>query len=229
LNPKKYKETTSGFDLIDDKGTTLLSINLLGETGQAKFYKQAILKKYLGFEVEEEEKEEAKYSPPLSETCLRKYTCSGGNCVEKNTTGTYGCVRCSSHSSECSSTCPNHAHYGFDLTAQDNTECYAIYDGEIVKSGNSVTYGNYILLKFSIKNQTKYAYYAHLNSIVKSSGKVKSGEFIGLTGHTGTVAYNMHEKERHLHIEIRLDDIIGFRKFTSNEDPGIIINVNCFK
>lgn len=56
LNPKKYKETTSGFDLIDDKGTTLLSINLLGETGQAKFYKQAILKKHLGFE--EKEKEE---------------------------------------------------------------------------------------------------------------------------------------------------------------------------
>ena len=50
LNPKKYKETTSGFDLIDDKGTTLLSINLLGETGQAKYLKQAILKKYLMLE-----------------------------------------------------------------------------------------------------------------------------------------------------------------------------------
>jgi hypothetical protein len=55
LKPNRYKETKDGFDLVDDKDNTLLSINILNESGQVKYLKQAVLKKYLGFEEFEEE------------------------------------------------------------------------------------------------------------------------------------------------------------------------------
>jgi len=41
--------------LVDEKDNTLLSINILNESGQAKYLKQAVLKKHLGFEEFEEE------------------------------------------------------------------------------------------------------------------------------------------------------------------------------
>lgn len=46
-NPKKYIETKDGFDLLDENGKTILSIQILGEVGQSKYFKQEILKKYL--------------------------------------------------------------------------------------------------------------------------------------------------------------------------------------
>ena len=50
LNPNSYKETKNGYDLVDEKDNTLLSINILNESGQSKYLKQAVLKEYLGFE-----------------------------------------------------------------------------------------------------------------------------------------------------------------------------------
>ena len=47
LNPNSYKETKNGYDLVDEKDNTLLSINILNESGQSKYLKQAVLKEYL--------------------------------------------------------------------------------------------------------------------------------------------------------------------------------------
>jgi hypothetical protein len=51
LNPNKYTETKDGFDLVDANGSSLLSINILNESGQAKYLKQALLKEFLGFSI----------------------------------------------------------------------------------------------------------------------------------------------------------------------------------
>ncbi len=225
LTMAEYEVTETGF-IIKQNGEEVIKIVISFDDNNSSVKKD--LKNYLFWNKENTDPNAIHL--PLDDTCLRKYTCNSScNCSEKTTTGTYGCVRCSTKTSECPDECPNHAHYGLDLFANDNTPCYAIADGEIVNSGSSVSYGNFILLKCKLNDNIRFVYYAHLNSITISSGKVNKGDEIGLTGHTGDVAKDMCEKERHLHIEIRLDDTINFRKFSTNEDPNIYIRLNCYK
>ena len=47
FNPNAFKETKDGFEFIDENENTILSIKLLGVSGQEKFLMQAILKKHL--------------------------------------------------------------------------------------------------------------------------------------------------------------------------------------
>ncbi len=94
-------------------------------------------------------------------------------------------------------------HQGWDIAAIWGSPVYAIADGKIEFIANSGDYGKQICLSFTYKNQTLYAFYAHLNSInVQSNIEVKEGTKLGTVGQTGN-ANGQHHSQTHLHLEIR--------------------------
>jgi murein DD-endopeptidase MepM/ murein hydrolase activator NlpD len=115
-------------------------------------------------------------------------------------------------------------HKGIDLRAPEGTKVFAVADGTIaplyskLKMGN---WGNSIVLK--VTNSPASYRYAHLSKfLVKSGDKVKKGDVIALSGHTGV-------KEPHLHFEYYpkgdlavnpLNDPDGRWKFTLSP-PGV--------
>ncbi|MBR1893421.1 MAG: peptidoglycan DD-metalloendopeptidase family protein [Lachnospiraceae bacterium] len=91
------------------------------------------------------------------------------------------------------STGDNQYHRGIDISVPTGTEVYASQDGTVVTAEYNDDYGNYIVIKDSGGNETKYA---HLESINVTAGQtVTHGAIIGKTGDTGSVTGS------HLHIE----------------------------
>lgn len=98
-------------------------------------------------------------------------------------------------------------HYGFDITANPDSDVLAMGDGTVVSvatnidSTGSTGYGKYIIIRHSekLEGQPVYALYAHLSkATVKRGDKVKQGQVIGLSGNTGG------SRIPHLHLEIRI-------------------------
>lgn len=92
-------------------------------------------------------------------------------------------------------------YHGMDIgRTGSNPDIVAVADGEIMfgcttckgshirgecscKEGSG--WGNYVQVKHVINGVTYYAVYAHLDSVVKTSGTVKKGEKLGTMGNTG--------------------------------------------
>ena len=97
-------------------------------------------------------------------------------------------------------------HWGWDLSAIDNTPVYAVASGIVTstrRDPSAENYGNQIELQFRWNGIQYTAFYAHLSVIyVAVMSNVGEGQVIGTTGHTGN-AHNLPPNQRHLHFEIR--------------------------
>lgn len=89
-------------------------------------------------------------------------------------------------------------HKGIDISANENTKIYAVYDGVVDKAEYNSVNGNYVIIKHSDSLKTTYN---HCNKLlVKKGDVIKKGECIALVGATGYTTGN------HLHFEMILND-----------------------
>ncbi|WP_129295592.1 M23 family metallopeptidase [Streptomyces lydicus] len=87
-------------------------------------------------------------------------------------------------------------HTGQDFAAPTGTPVKAVHSGTITQAGWAGSYGYRIVL--TLDDGTEL-WFCHLSSMVKTSGKVSTGEVIGRVGATGNVT------GPHLHLEVRPD------------------------
>ena len=88
-------------------------------------------------------------------------------------------------------------HEGLDLINDAGTDVYATGDGVVTLSGLNAGYGITIAINHGYGYQTLYA---HLSkSLVRGGQKIKRGDLIGRSGHTGLAS------GPHLHYEVRLN------------------------
>ena len=110
-------------------------------------------------------------------------------------------------------------HAGHDLYAAIGSTVMAVQSGNVIKVGVSNSYGNYITIKHKMIKQhcytakdgtkynwstseTKYSFYAHLDSTSVSEGETVSvGQKIGEVGTSGSAKAGSDGKDVHLHIE----------------------------
>jgi murein DD-endopeptidase MepM/ murein hydrolase activator NlpD len=85
-------------------------------------------------------------------------------------------------------------HTGQDFAAPTGTPVKAVHGGTITQAGWAGAYGYRIVLTLDDGTQL---WFCHLSSMVKTSGKVTTGEVIGRVGATGNVT------GPHLHLEVR--------------------------
>lgn len=104
-------------------------------------------------------------------------------------------------------------HAGVDLSAPDNTDVYSVSDGTVSAVESHPTAGNYV----NVKATDGWTYrYLHLTKAkVKKGDKVKAGDKIALSGHTGRVTgphlhFETHDKnDKPINPKDRLKDM-GF-------------------
>ena len=112
-------------------------------------------------------------------------------------------------------------HQGWDLYASPFTPCYAIADGRIDWAEPWGDLGIMVLLRFSLRQQTYWAAYCHLNTtFLKRNDAVRRSDPIGMTGTTGN-ATSMQGEDLHLHFEIRTMPFPG-RGLTGRIDPATL-------
>ncbi|SEC10121.1 Peptidase family M23 [Streptomyces sp. 2224.1] len=87
-------------------------------------------------------------------------------------------------------------HTGQDFAAPAGTPVKAVHSGTITQAGWAGSYGYRIVL--TLDDGTEL-WFCHLSSMVKTSGKVGTGDVIGRVGATGNVT------GPHLHLEVRPD------------------------
>ena len=89
-------------------------------------------------------------------------------------------------------------HEGVDIAAPRGALIHATLDGEIVKTGLSSSYGNFVEVEHM---DGIHSFYAHMSRTagLKVGDPVKAGEVIGYVGATGDAT------GPHLHFEIRKD------------------------
>ncbi|GFE15169.1 peptidase [Streptomyces glebosus] len=85
-------------------------------------------------------------------------------------------------------------HTGQDFAAPTGTPVKAVHSGTITQAGWAGSYGYRIVL--TLDDGTEL-WFCHLSSMVKTSGKVSTGDVIGRVGATGNVT------GPHLHLEVR--------------------------
>lgn len=86
-------------------------------------------------------------------------------------------------------------HTGIDFRVAKGTAVYSIGDGQVVDTGYSNAYGNYVEI---YHGNNIYSFYAHNTSVLVSTGQtVSKGQQISVSGATGNVT------GAHLHFEIR--------------------------
>lgn len=99
-------------------------------------------------------------------------------------------------------------HTGIDLVS-DNKEIYGTCNGTVYKTGWDNSYGNYVVVKNSEKDN--YHWYCHLSKIYVTSGQsVTRTTKIGYMGSTG------NSSGTHLHFEIRK----SCNCYGQNENPA---------
>jgi len=101
-------------------------------------------------------------------------------------------------------------HLGEDWNAESggNTDLgspvYAVANGTIVSAAVGTGWGNVIIVRHTLPDSTQVeSMYAHLDTMLKTSGNVTRGEQIGTIG-TGAVGGTTYSA--HLHFEIRTSD-----------------------
>ena len=86
-------------------------------------------------------------------------------------------------------------HTGIDFRVASGTAIYSIGDGQVVDTGYSNAYGNYVEI---YHGNNIYSFYAHNTRVIVSTGDIVSkGQQISVSGATGNVT------GAHLHFEIR--------------------------
>ena len=86
-------------------------------------------------------------------------------------------------------------HTGIDFPVGSGTAVYSVGDGQVVDTGRSSAYGNYVEI---YHGNNIYSFYAHGSSVIVSKGQyVSKGQQIMYSGATGNVT------GPHLHFEIR--------------------------
>ena len=74
-------------------------------------------------------------------------------------------------------------HYGIDIANRKGTAVKATLDGKVLKTGRSLVYGKYIIIKHAGGYQSLYA---HLNKyLVRKGQNISQGEIIAELGSTG--------------------------------------------
>ena len=74
-------------------------------------------------------------------------------------------------------------HNGMDMAAPKGTSVYAALNGQVIATGYSTVYGNYVMIRHHSGYQTLYG---HLNTILTSKGSfVSASSKIGTVGNTG--------------------------------------------
>lgn len=90
-------------------------------------------------------------------------------------------------------------HTGVDIAAPLGDNVYAAYDGKVIESGSSDTYGNYIKVQ---SGTDIVCMYAHCSSILAQVGQnIRAGEVIAKIGSTGI------STGPHLHFEILKNNV----------------------
>ena len=92
-------------------------------------------------------------------------------------------------------------HYGIDFAAPTGTPVYATGDAKVKISGNSSSFGKYIVLDHGYGYETLYAHLSKLD--VKKYQKIKRGFKIGEIGNTGRsvgphLHYEVHKNKQKL-------------------------------
>jgi murein DD-endopeptidase MepM/ murein hydrolase activator NlpD len=89
-------------------------------------------------------------------------------------------------------------HSGIDIGGVGyGSKVLASDDGQVMTSGYSSSYGNYVVISHGNGFSTLYAHLSKRS--VKEGDKVQKGQVLGLTGSTG------NSTGPHLHFEIRKD------------------------
>jgi murein DD-endopeptidase MepM/ murein hydrolase activator NlpD len=88
-------------------------------------------------------------------------------------------------------------HHGVDFAAKGHVPILAAADGMVVRSYNSTTYGQTVILEHYIDGQRWQTLYAHLKQPGTPQGQqVAQGQEIGIMGNTG------RSSGQHLHFDI---------------------------
>jgi len=89
-------------------------------------------------------------------------------------------------------------HYGTDIAASEGSDIYAFADGTVYAVGESIGYGNYIIIQHADGIKTQYS---HCSSVkAKQGDEVKKGDVIALMGSTGNATGSC------LHFEITINE-----------------------
>ena len=101
-------------------------------------------------------------------------------------------------------------HQGWDLEAKVGSLAYAIATGTVAFTANGGAYGKQICIRFELNGKVLFAFYAHMQHILVSTGaEVSINDQVGTTGKSGN-ASNLPTAEQHLHFEIRMSPNPGF-------------------
>lgn len=85
-------------------------------------------------------------------------------------------------------------HNGMDMAAPKGTAVYAALNGQVVSTGYSTVYGNYVIIRHHSGYQTLYG---HLNTILTSKGS-----FVSVSSKIGTVGNTGMSTGPHLHFTV---------------------------
>ncbi len=117
-------------------------------------------------------------------------------------------------------------HAGIDMSTKEAENVKSIYAGEIeniiLTGDNDFGFGNTVIVKHQIDEQTVYSLYAHLETVDKNiliGQKINGGTILGKTGASGYGCQNYWRLEsdgcnasdyldRHLHLEIKTKPVL---------------------
>ena len=85
-------------------------------------------------------------------------------------------------------------HNGMDMAAPRGTAVYAALNGQVISTGYSTVYGNYVMIRHHSGYQTLYG---HLNTILTSKGS-----FVSVSSKIGTVGNTGMSTGPHLHFTV---------------------------
>lgn len=85
-------------------------------------------------------------------------------------------------------------HNGMDMAAPKGTAVYAALNGQVVSTGYSTVYGNYVMIRHHAGYKTLYG---HLNTILTSAGS-----FVSIATKIGTVGNTGMSTGPHLHFTV---------------------------
>ena len=102
-------------------------------------------------------------------------------------------------------------HTGIDISDGIHSEILAVADGEVVETGTTNAWGNYVEIKHEINGEILYSFYAHLSQVnVENGQQISQGNVIGLEGGNPAEDPNSgNSTGRHLHFEIRTSPEYG--------------------
>lgn len=97
-------------------------------------------------------------------------------------------------------------HRGLDIQPKHHSPIISIADGEVIKANTNISsYGNYVMIKHELVEETFYTLSAHLSQVLVRVGqKVVVGDVIGLEGGEPNKDPNPGSSTgHHLHFEVR--------------------------